>query len=551
MFAGAYERLYHKLRSSLDGREMKNKVSEILNIIGIYCKKNWYLIFLLIVALLSRGWYVTHHAFAFSFDHGKDALNVLEMWLHKTPKLVGPWTSIPGLYFGPAWYYFLLGCYLVGGWSPAAAVWGMVILALVQIVLVYHFFGKTAATIVTAGTLWLTVSTSAWNPFPLTLVSWGLMILLHYSARDKKLTWQRALLFGLLASLGFHFSSAYAIFYPIIILICWLIERLIINIKVIFWTALGFVLPFVPQLLFEMRHDWLETRAVIAYVTQGGDKDDTLGWVRVSEVVSKSVGEIKTAVLPDLYWPGFTSFLTLLIVVSLLLGVGVFAWKIIRRQSKLPELAAEALVFIVVPLLGFCFLHFNLWYLLGMMPAAVILVAGVIDAQNQSWQWCWRALYLVGLVTVLAREFWWQDVTKIDVHYHQLETVWARVLAESAGQPIRVYVYEPWIYDFAWQYEILRRALVRGEVLPVEFAYQPGEIVYVPGKQEWLERLPLPEASAAATFYILHNPQEDNDFFSRWRGQNPDFARAEYLETVGENLQIWRAQASGEAQIQI
>ena len=75
---------------------MQAKMTQIINIIGQFIKKDWYLIVLIIVAVCLRVAYPLTGNFVLVFDQGKDLLNSLEMLVSKQPKLMGPWTSIPG-----------------------------------------------------------------------------------------------------------------------------------------------------------------------------------------------------------------------------------------------------------------------------------------------------------------------------------------------------------------------------------------------------------------------------------------------------------------------
>ena len=532
---------------------MKDKVSQIIQVIGNWLKENWYLVILLIVAFCLRMWYPITGSFAFIFDQGKDSLNAAEMIVTSKPKLIGPWTSIPGLYFGPAWYYFLALCLWWGNMSPVAPVWGMILLGLVQVYLVYRYFGKVAATMVAAGSLWLVTTTSAWNPYPLTLVSWGIMILLLLSIREKRLTWQQALATGLLAGLGFHFSSAYAIFYPIIILICWWINRLIKNYKVILWAILGGLIAFAPQLLFELRHQGSEIQAVVTYFTGGGEASDAgWSWARMEEVWKKAEGEIRLAVLPDIKLPQVEATewaLKLVLVVAAL----IFAWwiaDIYLKKQKLPQLWPECLFFIFVPLFGFSFLHFNIWYLLGMMPAVVILTAGVIESRPAWCRWLWMSLLIASGVSLNCQRFIWQDYRKVDTFYAPIALAWSEVKRMSYGKNFKVYFYREDIYDYNWQYLIWRDAWTNGEPLPVDFAYQPHEKAYVPMKEALVAGLPKQEGMEEYVFYVLDHPNREMPYWQEWVARNPGFAKAEYVKTIGEDIQIWRGDRYYEMTIQ-
>ena len=523
---------------------MKVKNTEIISIISHYIKDNWYLIFLIIYAICLRAPYPLTGRFAFSFDQGKDLLNTLEMIVTRSPKLVGPWTSISGFYFGPAWYYFLAGCLLIGQLSPAAPVWGMIALSVVQIILVYKYFGRLAATTVAAATQWLTISASAWNPFPLTLVSWLILIILRQSGRDRQLTSARALSLGLLAAWGWHFSSAYALFYPIIILLCWLKQRLIINKNVILWVFIGWVIPFLPQAVFELRHDFPELKALVAYA-RGEDPQpaDKTGWDKIDNLLKVTWGEWEVTAFPNIVSPRDleAKWLARIFVFSWLIAVFYLAYCLGRRQKSWPEFLVEPLIFVLIPLMGFVFLHFNVWYLLGMSPAMVLVVTSVWQKYHRCFRIFWAIALLLGGLTITAREFCWSEGRNDDTHYVTWQRVWQQLQTHVANRPYRLYTYRSDIYDYNIQYLAIREAMITGRPLPTDFAYKPGETAYLPFKPALTADLPVLEGSGEAVFFILDHPDETAGYIGEWRSQNPDFARAHYLETVGANIQLWEA----------
>ena len=77
---------------------------KIINVL----KKEWYVLALIVFVIVTRYIFLHDATIPFGFDHGKDSLAVFHMWTTRSLKFIGPWTSIPGLYFGPAWYYLLL-----------------------------------------------------------------------------------------------------------------------------------------------------------------------------------------------------------------------------------------------------------------------------------------------------------------------------------------------------------------------------------------------------------------------------------------------------------
>src|SRR3990167_7409231 len=172
------------------------------------------MIWLLAWAAFTRLPLILSGIIPFSFDHGRDSLAVLHLIKTLNPVFLGPWTSIPGLFFGPGWYYLLAPAYWLTQGSPLAGPLTMFSLSLIGIILAYKYLGVYEAIILATAPLWLQLATGAANPFPMTLVGLLLVIAL-------KKGWN-SLWLGLILGLGFHFSSALAILW--LLVIPWLVK---------------------------------------------------------------------------------------------------------------------------------------------------------------------------------------------------------------------------------------------------------------------------------------------------------------------------------------
>ena len=124
------------------------------------------------------------------------------------------------------------------------------------------YVGCTSAAVF-AGPFWLMISTGAWNPYPMAFLTLVILIALQKAKESVSLSIGQAATLGLAAGFGFHFSAAYAIFYLPAILLIFLLERIRLSVKTLLIGLLSFILPFVPQILFELKNGFLQTRAVI------------------------------------------------------------------------------------------------------------------------------------------------------------------------------------------------------------------------------------------------------------------------------------------------
>jgi len=330
-------------------------------------------LFFAIIFVVTKLPFIIDRTFVFQFDHGKDSLAILEMIVSRSPTLIGPWTSIPGLFFGPGWYYLLFPGYLLSSGDPASAVVTMILLGLVQIFFVQKYFGLNAAILVSTVPAFFSIAQSAWNPFPMTMVSFAILAVLKVLEKNKILTIKKSLILGLFSSIGFHFSSAFAIFYPLFILLSLLLKKIPFKLRHISIFLVALCFGFIPQVIFEFRHNFMQTRSIISYLNSQVGSDS--GIVELWQIFGASIGEYKLASLPNIF--GASSMVSEIIfyfsLSSLLIGI----FLMIKKRKAL-YLWQDILIWTIFPLIIFWKLHFNLWYLLGIVPAVVIFTAQVL-----------------------------------------------------------------------------------------------------------------------------------------------------------------------------
>lgn len=470
---------------------------------------------LLLFALGARILYLFPDTVPFSFDHGKDSVAILHMVKTFSPKFIGPWTSIPGLFFGPAWYYLLAPAYFLSGGNPVSAALTMTLMVVAEVWIAYRYFGKYEAMIITSAPGWLIISKSAWNPFPMTFLMLVVLIILKNMKKVKEKKASTFFILFFLISLGFHFSAAFAALWLVALLIVLGYRRVVVSLRSLISALLGFAVPFIPQLLFEVKNGFVQTKAVVAYFS--GGEPQQFGVQKVLNVVSTTLGELKLAVLPEVQQPFLVSGTVVTAVGFILLLAG---WLYPVMNKKRFPLWFESLAFMLIPLLGFSFLHFNYWYITALMPVAVIYVGHILRHSPRMIVLPYLALLLVTPVFAYVRYF---TVDRMHAEESR-EMLPAKLRAldyiykESEGKPFSSYHYVPDIYDYSYQYLYMWQAF-RGKPLPEEFSYQPGEVSYIPEKQDVLDALGKAEGKfPEKVFYIVEKPQNE-DYLDAWWGR--------------------------------
>lgn len=234
-----------------------------------------FVVWWLFVWAVSLRWLNLHVVMPFTYDQGRDLLLLAEMALGDI-KLVGPTTGISGVFLGPWYYYWLLLGFWLGDGSPVVVGYWSALTICVGYVLTYYGVLKPIVGRKTAllGYFWLLVAPGAleasrliWNPSltPVTIAVMLSGLLASVRTGVTRKTWWLAL--GALgAGLSLHTELAYAIFLGPVVVV-WLGYYWIQ--KKYSWQQLCLAVVMVlatlmPQVLFELKHNFIMTRAAVA-----------------------------------------------------------------------------------------------------------------------------------------------------------------------------------------------------------------------------------------------------------------------------------------------
>lgn len=211
----------------------------------------------------------------YTYDQGRDFLTVEKIVKDKNITFIGPTTGIQGVYHGAWWYYFLSFLYVIfDGW-PLGFYLGLFILSSISILIFYFFvykeFNWSAAMlfllIVCTGDFFIRLSFFASN----NTVSPLFVLLLIYSIYNFFKYKLNRYLFLISFSIGFifEFEVAFGLFilfsFVITSIFFKLLRNVYLNIKksIIFFS--GFIIPFTPRLLFELKNNFIQTKALFNF----------------------------------------------------------------------------------------------------------------------------------------------------------------------------------------------------------------------------------------------------------------------------------------------
>ncbi|MBU0576527.1 hypothetical protein KJ654_02600 [Patescibacteria group bacterium] len=269
-----------------------------------------------------------HGDVLFHTDVARDFLIMDEIVLTKSPTLIGPRSGIPGVFHGPLWYYINLPFFIISKGNPITMGWFWWFLGIASALLfLYLIFKKTEN---------LTVSLLATIGFSLSLLPSAAYPTNNYLANLLSfvifyifLKWYKNPKF-IISALGWfilgllvQFQMAFAV--PLAMILFPIFIYRLAKTKQLkqIPSALTFLIPLSTFLLFDLRHDFLQIRSAISYITYPGNED--------AGILLRVLDRIKLLFLDGVNIFGLNKYLSLL-VISIFLFLG---FKTKKQEVKL------------------------------------------------------------------------------------------------------------------------------------------------------------------------------------------------------------------------
>ncbi len=459
---------------------------------------------------------VLNNNFPFTMDQARDMLDIRAIVELKKPTLIGPTTSINGVFLGPFYYYFNLIPYVVSGGDPAALTYWNILWYLAGAILLFIFFFRTdkyfalisSSIYLMAPSLFYS-SRYFWsaNPMPYMTIFYFLAIFNFF--RNK--TFLNAGIVGLIAGLSMQVEAAFGVlFLPFFLLFGFFRKAGIKNLAATFGA---FCLTLIPQIIFELRHDFLMTRTFFGELS---GKSQILGdKLSFSERFISHLDSFAGFSAGHFQIPQIAS------VIILISAVIFLALKI--KQNKLTlevKIVFLSSLFFILYAFAFYMLYsypLKGWYLLG-LHIPYILIVSVFLSELISVK-----KYLFGLIIIFFLG-WSFITTYIDQSRFVPQSIADRsddksnlrneievidwVYQKASGNGFKAYNYIPSVYDFPYQYLYWWQGKKHG--------YHPETVSYLDGVPEYIKDNEV--------FYTLKKPQEDGNIFMIYEPdkENPD-----------------------------
>lgn len=392
--------------------------------------------------------------FPFLYDNGRDLLEVKKIFVDHKLTLIGPFSGLQGVFQSPLWFYLLGIPFLLGGGSPLAMMIFMVVLGLLAIVMAYfvgkEIFGRSTGLILA---LLFTISPSvvflsriAWHPYLVVYLMLPLYFCIFRAIKGNKNYWFAA---GFIAGVIAQFEIAFGLFLLPVIILTFLLFQEKTKLKFLFGGIALFFFNFLPQVLFDLRHNFLMTRSVLGFLS---GQERGLGVVvpfpdrffhRLNELKWNTINSVSQN---DLFVHLF--FLIVIIYIVFLL---------VRREKEELKTAGALILTPLVFFVSFLVYPYIAWshYWIGLQTAYLILVAfilGKIAGLKLGKIFVTFLLTVWFLTTIASPNLYVKKDEGGPTTYKNEVRVIDYLYQDAKGKKFAVFVYTPPIYNYAYQY---------------------------------------------------------------------------------------------------
>ena len=247
-------------------------------------RKNLLLISIIAVGALMRFWRIREYL-TFLGDEGRDVLVVKRMLVDGKFTLLGPITSVGSIYMGPVYYYLTAPFLYLWRYDPVGPAVMVALFSLLTIYFIYRigkdFFnpvvGLVAAFTYSISRLAVIYGKSSWNPNVVPFFA----VLLIFSALKAVIekNYKYLVLTGF--CLGFLIQLHYVtlMFFPILFVL-YLLLKPKVPLEYAILSLSAFLLAYSPFILFEIRHEFVNTKGAFNFMFQNNKEVATIysGW---------------------------------------------------------------------------------------------------------------------------------------------------------------------------------------------------------------------------------------------------------------------------------
>ncbi len=486
----------------------------------------YFILFLSFFGLVLRILFVWKHSTAFTYDQARDLLDLREMMVLRKPRLIGAHTSLHGVFYGPLWYWLAFPFYFLTGGHPLTTLVPLILFSFLMPLIFFlltkdKLLGSVLGVIYIFSSSFFSHSIVALNTNPIIFLTPLFLISLikFFQSKKRVFLWLALFLIGV----SFHFEPIIGLFWlPVFVISVLLFRKLGLvwknKLAVVF-----FLMPFVPQLIFEFRHDFLQTRAFLRLIS-GGGSSLTPG---EGDLIARFFDRLKIFEETWFFQSGNNLILAGLFLVLIL----VLFWRL-RKIKKIKKesdyFGSLTLVSLVIVFLGFVLYPYALWpWYLGVVDALILTLIGLglwaLFSFGRKAAFISLGILIILLGLNLQRYLPWpldQGFSPDPANLRTRLKVVDLVYEDVDNRGFKVFTFAPYVYDFPYQYLIWWRAKTQYHYLPEAYYYLPDQPDYVPAKKEADQM--IASKKSECDYLIIEPFENQEDLFWDWRYRFPE-----------------------------
>jgi 4-amino-4-deoxy-L-arabinose transferase-like glycosyltransferase len=336
-------------------------------------------------------------------DEGRDVM-IAKGILEGDFTLLGPRSSAGDFFYGPIYYYMITPFLWLFHLDPVGPAVMVALVSVLTTALIYlvgkKFFntiaGLTGAALYAISRIVIEYSHSSWNPDVLPFFSL-LIIYFSYISTTSRNPWKYYLLIGFLFGIALQLHYLILFLAAGIVIYIFVAERLESGWKKVPQTFMhyallagGFLIGFAPFLAFEVRHDFLNTKAILGFIF--GDTVHKSYDQHISFISNVGDAFFRLFAKPLFIFPAISEYIryqsSLLIIwgITAMLIAGLSIYYLFKVKNKKVILLLSLWMFLSVFFFGFYKKKIDDYHFAFLFPLPFILVGNMlaqIAAGNQ------------------------------------------------------------------------------------------------------------------------------------------------------------------------
>lgn len=428
-----------------------------------FFKKEYLILFLIIILgafLRLQG--VFTNSFAFTYDVGRDMLALWDIVYNHKIVLIGATTGIPGVFYGPWWYYMLTPFFLLFKGSPQGIAFILSSIGILAIFLSYYvgkrignvFLGLLAALLTSLSPSMIDLSSQIWNPniAPIFVLLVFLVLERIYVLKNKaKLSY--FFILGTLLALNIDIEILWGILFSLgVIISLFVVLRKNLTLKKNVFIALGAIMIISPRIIFELRHNFIMTKSFFAFLSAKNLEDKPDLYHFLENRFFTHLGEFSKSFMYE------NNYLIVLLFVAGIISSLLF-YKNTTRLVK--DFILTSFIVLLVFYTGTLIFGRALWphYLVGLPIIYIFLFSINIFLLRKKFQ----NLFILSTIILLILLFGLQSkvlINKINNSYWEGNAALYRnqlfvvdyVYKQANNNNFKYVVYTPPVHDYTYKY---------------------------------------------------------------------------------------------------